>query len=473
MRTPITEVALNGPITIAGHLGTEERPPDYPVPLEPGILNLGTIHPLRQKDITVLVKRELLEKELSARGADASIVSARKSLDFSATIEFALGKTKEVCRVHAALAFGGEYYSVTIRGFKVPKKVKLKKWETSEKWACDDAATAWLVRLGIPKARARGMLCRPYPEIASRKESIADGFLTGQHRLGELMYETIFASTSIPGSSGLVLVTGATASGKTQAMNYMVFLYLCGLYRKTRKLKRRPHVVALGDPIETLFFQKTEDAGLSEIAEYQIRNSYVRAFDLTARILGKDAASVSDALKDALRETPSAYIISELRSTQDFRAALEFAATGHLVFATAHSTSLVDAMARLVEVYGAQTPSGRSALAQRLKAIAHLRPIEDVKNEKGMPLGVTLPATWVGDSVGVRNFVADGLASLLPRGKSRYTSPGAAAPRGVHGIAYAAERLKEIEHAYVSLTRAEERIFADVIKRAHEMDLEK
>lgn len=62
----------------------------------------------------------------------------------------------------------------------------------------------------------------------------------------------------------------------------------------------------------------------------------------------KESSSIDYALRDALRETMSAYVMSELRDVEDFKATLSFAANGQIIFATAHNAFLVDTVRKLV-----------------------------------------------------------------------------------------------------------------------------
>jgi hypothetical protein len=245
--------------------------------------------------------------------------------------------------------------------------------------------------------------------------------------------------------------------------------YLCN---HLRAAKRRPHVVVLGDPIETLLFQGDPPLKLKDIGAALAKQDAQRAFDYTARVLGLDAYSVADALRDALRETPAAYVISELRHKSDFQAALEFAATGHLVFATAHSTTLVDAFAKLGEVFGADNPSQRAALAQRLKAVMHVQPLRLGPDDA--PWTAVLPAIWRNSHIASRNFVADGLASLLPRGKSAFSGGG---DHGVLGLAHAAAALKDDKDVQDGNRKYQdpallEGLFAELLRTAHQKDFD-
>jgi len=414
----------------------------------------------KHDDITVLVERKTFTESLrAALPKDFEIPPMLwNSMDFTSRVGIEDGGACYVsdksCRVHAASAFGGKFYSVTLRDFEIA-----------------DLVVPWAP--GLPPAswpeRYRRLEWPPHKE---REKDLKKGFLVCQWHVGETIHDTLFDPTDPP-ARGLVLVTGATASGKTRLMNTVIGKYVCGLLEKGPK--RRPHVVALGDPVETFLYQgqdKNKPLSLEQIGARLAAQDPTRAFDFTGRVLGLDSNSVADALRDALRETPVAYIISELRTESDFKAALNFAATGHLVFASAHSTSLIDAMTKLVEVFKADTPSLRAALAQRLNAVIHVRPIRlDREYTKGEKWSVALPTIWRSDSVAIRNFVSDGLASLLPRGRSEFSG---GEDRSVLGLAHAAANVRK--HPDVQSTNkqcnVDETLFDDLLRKAHERDLE-
>jgi hypothetical protein len=205
---------------------------------------------------------------------------------------------------------------------------------------------------------------------------------------------------------GLVLIAGGTGSGKTDCLTQLLSLHIKELFKQEhgKMSSRLPHIVAIGDPVEGLFFRGKGNTidGSAEV----LREMLDRPFDYTARILGADVASIGAALKDALRETPEAVIAGELRSEEDFRATLDFAATGHLIFATCHSRSLVEVFSQLLKVMGSsRSASDRAALVHRLAAIVHIEKLgEDTR----------VPVVWRPSVRGQQDFVSEGLSSIIP-----------------------------------------------------------
>ena len=232
-----------------------------------------------------------------------------------------------------------------------------------------------------------------------------------------LLHQQLFPKATDIGR-GLILVAGRTAAGKTQYPERAVVLLpeaspasACDGRCQSSQWRVAPGGL-MCSPLVTRSkrpcFKGTSrrphrHPGRSWNAAAYQKNKPERVVDFTSRSLGDDVESVKDALKDALRETTSAVVVSELREPDDFKAALEFAATGHLIFATTHSGSLVDTMEKLIGAANVKTPSGRSGLVHRLQAIIHLESLS-IDHPK-----LTLPAMWRRNSAGVRNFVSEGL----------------------------------------------------------------
>ena len=141
--------------------------------------------------------------------------------------------------------------------------------------------------------------------------------------------------------SGLVLVTGATGSGKSTTLAAMV-----DHVNRTR----REHILTIEDPIEFV---------------HPARRCLVNQ-----RQIGRDAASFADALRAALREDPDVILIGEMRDLATIRLALTAAETGHLVFATLHTSSAPKSIDRIVDVFpGGEKDTVRSMLSESLKAV--------------------------------------------------------------------------------------------------------
>jgi twitching motility protein PilT len=141
---------------------------------------------------------------------------------------------------------------------------------------------------------------------------------------------------------GLVLVCGATGSGKSTTLAALA----------QEALRRRSIVlVTLEDPIEFALAPGTA--------------SLVRR-----RLVGRDTPDFAGGLRDALREDPDVLLVGEMRDPETISLALTAAETGHLVFASIHSRSAASAIDRIVDSYPADGQAQiRVQLADSLRAI--------------------------------------------------------------------------------------------------------
>lgn len=140
---------------------------------------------------------------------------------------------------------------------------------------------------------------------------------------------------------GLILVTGATGSGKSTTLAAMIDFI---------NQHQRRHILTLEDPIE--FIHRSQRSLIQQ------------------RELGRDTHSFDDALRAALREDPDVILLGELRDTTTVRLALTAAETGHLVLATLHTRSAPQAVERLVDVFPAEEKAYvRAQLANSLQAV--------------------------------------------------------------------------------------------------------
>jgi len=142
-------------------------------------------------------------------------------------------------------------------------------------------------------------------------------------------------------SQGLVLVTGATGSGKSTTLAALID------YINARCAH---HIITIEDPIEFLHSNK-----LSLIHQREIQ---------------RDTISFANALRSALRADPDILLIGELRDAETIRMALTAAETGHLVFATLHTNSAAKAIHRIIDVFpGDEKAMVCSLLAESLQAV--------------------------------------------------------------------------------------------------------
>lgn len=123
---------------------------------------------------------------------------------------------------------------------------------------------------------------------------------------------------------GLVLVTGATGSGKSTTLASMV---------DKINSERNCHIVIIEDPIE--YVHKNKKALVDQ------------------REVESDTRSFAQALKHVLRQDPNVILIGEMRDLETIEAALTIAETGHLVFSTLHTSDAVQTTNRIVDVFPA------------------------------------------------------------------------------------------------------------------------
>ena len=144
---------------------------------------------------------------------------------------------------------------------------------------------------------------------------------------------------------GLILVTGATGSGKTTTLAAML-----DHINRTRRL----HIVTVEDPIEILH----PDRGCI----------------VNQREVGLDTASFDQAIRRVLRQDPDVILIGELRDAESAQVALQAAESGHLVFSTLHTLDAAETLGRLVEFFpAAKHQQIRSVVAGTLRGVISQR----------------------------------------------------------------------------------------------------
>jgi twitching motility protein PilT len=121
---------------------------------------------------------------------------------------------------------------------------------------------------------------------------------------------------------GLVLITGATGSGKSTTMAAIIDII---------NERGKKHVITIEDPIEFVH--------------------YNRGCLITQREVGLHTESFTDALRGALREDPDLILVGEMRDLETTQLTLSAAETGILVFATVHTNSAVKTIDRVVDVF--------------------------------------------------------------------------------------------------------------------------
>jgi twitching motility protein PilT len=155
------------------------------------------------------------------------------------------------------------------------------------------------------------------------------------------------ASLNLPGAlgrliqptRGLVLLAGPTGSGKSSTLAALV-----GEIERTRPC----HVITIEDPIE---YEHPNGRSIIEQVE-----------------LGADTPSFAAALRAALRQDPDVILVGEMRDLETVATALTAAETGHLILSTLHSTDVVQAIHRIVDVF---PPSQQGQIRHQLALSLH------------------------------------------------------------------------------------------------------
>ncbi|MDD2857405.1 MAG: type IV pilus twitching motility protein PilT [Candidatus Nanopelagicales bacterium] len=153
------------------------------------------------------------------------------------------------------------------------------------------------------------------------------------------MPPSLAALTALP--RGLVLVTGPTGSGKSTTLAALV-----DRVNRTRK----GHIITIEDPIEFVHPHK--------------------GCVVNQREVGTDTRSFAAALRHALRQDPDVMLVGEMRDLETIAIALTAAETGHLVFATLHTSSAASTIDRIIDVFPAEQQAQiRTQLASSLEAV--------------------------------------------------------------------------------------------------------
>lgn len=144
---------------------------------------------------------------------------------------------------------------------------------------------------------------------------------------------------------GLVLVTGPTGSGKSSTLAAMI-------HHINQTMER--HIITLEDPVE--FLHPHQKSIISQ------------------REVGRDTKNYASGLRAALRQDPDIILVGEMRDLETISTAITAAETGHLVFATLHTSSAASTIDRIIDVFPAnQQMQIRTQLANCIKGIVSQR----------------------------------------------------------------------------------------------------
>ncbi len=186
---------------------------------------------------------------------------------------------------------------------------------------------------------------------------------------------------------GLVLVTGATGSGKSTTLAAMID-YI--------NMNRQEHIITIEDPIE--FVHRNKSCLVNQ------------------REVGPDTHSFPDALKHILRQDPDVVMIGEMRDLVTIEAALTLAETGHLTFATLHTSDTVQTLNRIIDVFPAsQQGQVRTQLSFVLEAV-FCQQLMPMANARGRLLAAEIMVTTEAIRSMIRDDKAHQIYSVIQTG---------------------------------------------------------
>jgi len=159
---------------------------------------------------------------------------------------------------------------------------------------------------------------------------------------------------------GLVLVTGATGSGKSTTLASLI---------NEINYKRKKHIITIEDPVE--FVHKD------------------RSCIVNQRSVGQDTLSFGNALRAALREDPDIILVGEMRDRETIDLALHAADTGHLVFSTLHTIDAKETINRIIAQYPTDEQNRvRLSLSSVLTGIVSQRLIPTIEGGRRVALEI-------------------------------------------------------------------------------------
>jgi twitching motility protein PilT len=164
---------------------------------------------------------------------------------------------------------------------------------------------------------------------------------------------------------GLILVTGATGSGKSTTLASMID----HINATTSK-----HIVTIEDPIEFLYSNKKSIVSQREV--------------------GVDTASFSRALRRVLRQDPDVILIGEIRDQETMETALSAAETGHLVLSTLHTLNASETISRIISLFPPHMQQqARFMLAGTLRGVIAQRLVPSIDTTRRIPIVEALVTT--------------------------------------------------------------------------------
>jgi twitching motility protein PilU len=193
---------------------------------------------------------------------------------------------------------------------------------------------------------------------------------------------------------GLVLMVGATGSGKTTSLTAMLD------YRNERL---SGHILTLEDPIEFIFTNKKSIVNQREV--------------------GSDTRAFPIALKNALRQAPDCIFIGEIRDKETMTQAIAYAQSGHLCLATLHANNSYHSMSRIISFFPLENrPALLADLGVTLKAIISQRLVKKPDGTRMPAVEVMLNSRYIGELIekGDLNGIKEAMEQSMSPGSQTF-----------------------------------------------------
>lgn len=193
---------------------------------------------------------------------------------------------------------------------------------------------------------------------------------------------------------GLILMVGATGSGKSTSLSAMLD------YRNEQK---PGHILTLEDPVEFIFQNKKSIVNQREV--------------------GTDTLDFKVALKNALRQAPDCILIGEIRDKDTMAAAIAYAQSGHLALATLHANNAYHSMNRVISFYPLENrPALLQDLAATLKSVISQRLVKTVKGGRAAAVEVMLNSRHIAELIdkGEIDEIKDAMEKSLSPGSQTF-----------------------------------------------------
>ena len=175
---------------------------------------------------------------------------------------------------------------------------------------------------------------------------------------------------------GLVLVVGATGSGKSTTLAAMI---------DRRNSQQTGHILTIEDPVEFQFKNKKSIVNQREV--------------------GSDTQSLQMALKNALRQAPDVILIGEIRDRETMSAALAYAQSGHLCLATLHANNSYQALNRILSFYPVEVRATMLGdLSSALKAVVSQRLVRTASGDRVPAVEVMLNTKLISELIEKSDF---------------------------------------------------------------------